>query len=108
MDVGKRLKDIRESKNMSKYKLSQESEVSESHIRNIERGAKNATVETLEMLVTHLGLTMSEFFNEDHTIAYLTPKEAILLKYYRTLPEDTANLVIDFCDKLYAQTHPTK
>ena len=53
MDIGKRLKDVRDRKKISIYKLSQESQVSESHIRNLERGIKSATVETLEMLVTH-------------------------------------------------------
>ena len=100
MDVGKRLKEVRESKNISKYKLAQDSGVSESHIRNLERGLKNATVETLEMLVTHLNITMAEFFNEDNDVSYLTPQEKILLNYYRTLPEKTASAVIDFCEKL--------
>lgn len=104
MDVGKRLKEIRESKNISKYKLAQESEVSEGHIRNLERGIKNATVETLEMLVTNLNMTMSEFFNENDNISYLTSKEKILLEYFRTLPDDTADVVIEFCEKLYNKT----
>ena len=101
MDIGKRLKEIREIKNISIYKLSQESQVSESHIRNLERGIKSATVETLEMLVSNLNMTMSEFFNEENDISYLTPKEKVLLKYFRTLPNETADIVIEFCEKLY-------
>ena len=100
MNVGKRLYEIRQSKKISIYKLSKDSEVSESHIRNLERGIKNATVETLEMLVKHLDMTMSEFFNEDNDASYLTQKEKTLLDYYRTLPEETANAVIEFCEKL--------
>ena len=101
MDLGKRLHEIRQSKNISIYKLSQDSEVSESHIRNLEKGIKSATVETLEMLVTHLNMTMSEFFNENDSVSYITPKEKVLLDYYRTLPNDTADAVIEFCQKLY-------
>lgn len=100
MDVGKRLNEIRQSKKISIYKLSQESTVSESHIRNLERGVKNATVETLEMLVKNLSMTMSEFFNENNDVAYLTSSEKILLDYYRTLPDETASAVIEFCEKL--------
>lgn len=40
MDVGKRLNEIRQAKKISIYKLSQDSTVSESHIRNLERGVK--------------------------------------------------------------------
>lgn len=100
MNIGKRLKEIREIKNISIYKLSQESQVSESHIRNLERGIKSATVETLEMLVSNLNMTMSEFFNENNDISYLTSNERILLDYYRTLPDETATAVIEFCEKL--------
>lgn len=100
MDISKRLKEIRENKKISIYKLSQESQVSESHIRNLERGVKNTTVETLEMLVKHLNMTMSEFFNENNDVTYLTPSEKILLDYYRTLPDETATAIIEFCEKL--------
>jgi DNA-binding helix-turn-helix protein len=100
MDIGKRLNEIRQAKKISIYKLSQESRVSESHIRNLERGVKTATVETLEMLVKHLNMTMSEFFNENDDISYLTSSERILLDYYRTLPDETAIAVTEFCQKM--------
>ena len=103
MDVGKRLTEIRESKNISKYKLSQDSTVSENHIRNIENGVKSTTVDTLEMLANSLNITMSEFFNIDDNISYLTPEEKVLLKYYRTLPDKTATAVIEFCEKMNNQ-----
>jgi transcriptional regulator with XRE-family HTH domain len=101
VDVGKRLRQVRESKNISIYRLSKDSDVSESHIRNLERGTKNATVETLEMLVGSMNMTMAEFFNIDDNIAYLTQDEKILLKYYRTLPKSTSKAIIEFCEKLY-------
>lgn len=108
MDIGKRLKEIRKVKNISIYKLSKESQVSETHIRNLERGIKSATVETLEMLVSNLNMTMSEFFNEDDDISYLTPKEKKLLEYFRTLPNETSNIVVEFCEKLYKKNNPSK
>ena len=40
MDIGKRLQEIRKCKHISIYRLSQKSEVSESHIRNLESGKK--------------------------------------------------------------------
>ncbi len=100
MHVGKRLKQVRDSKNISVYKLSKDSDVSESHIRNLERGTKSATVETLEMLVVSMNMTMSEFFNEDDSVTYLTQDEKILLKYYRTLSKDTSKAIVEFCEKL--------
>ena len=103
MNVGERLKSIRQSKNISIYRLSQDSDVSESHIRNLERGTKHATVETLGMLVANLNMTMAEFFNENDTLSYLMPSEKILLDYYRTLSDETAKAVIAFCENLKSQ-----
>ena len=100
MDVGKRLKQIRKSKNISVYKLSQISQVSESHIRNLEKGTKSVTVDTLEMLVNGMNTTMSEFFNEDNSIAYLNQDERALLRYYRTLTLNTSKAVVEFLEKL--------
>ena len=100
MDVGKRLKQIRKSKNISVYKLSQISQVSESHIRNLEKGTKSVTVDTLEMLVNGMNTTMSEFFNEDNSITYLNQDERALLRYYRTLTVNTSKAVVEFLEKL--------
>ena len=102
MDVGKRLKEIRQMKNMSIYRLSQISDVSESHIRNLERANKNATVETLELLVRALDISLSEFFNRDEAASYLTSNEKLLLDYFRSLPKDTADAVAEFCEKMTA------
>lgn len=50
-------------------------------------------------------MTMSEFFNENNDISYLTPEEKTLLKYFRTLPDETSNLVSEFCEKLYEKNN---
>lgn len=100
MNVGQRLRELRQRKNMSVYQLHQISSVSEAHIRNLERGSKNSSVETLQMLVESLGITMSEFFNADDGVSYLTKNEEVLLDCFRTLPADIANAVIEFCQKV--------
>ncbi len=104
MDVGKRLKEIRQSKNISIYRLSLNSGVSESHIRNIENGEKSVTVDTLQLLTASLHIALPEFFNEDEQAIYLTCEEKLLLKYFRALPNETENAVLAFCEKLYKQS----
>ena len=47
LDISKRLKEIRKAKNISVYKLSQLSGVSETHIRDLERGDRNPSIDTL-------------------------------------------------------------
>ena len=59
MDIAERLKTVRTSKNISVYKLSQLSGVSETHIRDLERGDRNPSFDTLSRLVKPMGLSLS-------------------------------------------------
>lgn len=100
MNIGKRLQTIRKSKHISIYRLSQLSEVSEGHIRNLESGKKSATIATLEMLVRSMDMTLSEFFNEDEQCVYLTNREKRMLQCFRTLSEKTAEALVEFCETM--------
>lgn len=75
MDISKRLKDIRQAKDISVYKLSQLSGVSETHIRDLERGDKNPSIETLFKLSVPLDISLPELLNETGEVSYLTEKE---------------------------------
>lgn len=94
MVIGDRLRYIRESKNISIYRISQETGISQSHIRDLERSNRKPSVETLSRLVVPLGITLSELFNENDEISILTPKERELVEYYRTLPDEKAALLL--------------
>ena len=94
MQIGERLRYVRQSKKMSIYKLSQSTGISQSHISDLELGRRKPSVETLSRLVVPLGITLSELFNENDDISILTPKERELIEYYRTLPENKADLLL--------------
>ena len=65
MDVGARLKELREKRNISQNKLALMSELSQGFVRQIELGEKNPTVESVSKLCTGLGISLQEFFNGD-------------------------------------------
>ena len=65
MDVGKRIKALREVKGMTVNKLANMAGISQSFLRDIELGNKNPTVETLSYFCDALNITLSEFFNEN-------------------------------------------
>ena len=90
MDVGKRLQTIRQKKHISVYRIAQDTGVSTSHINSIERGEKNPSVETLSRLIEPLGVTMSEFFNEDTDVSYLNDEEREVIEYFRTMSTESA------------------
>lgn len=96
MDISKRLKDIRKAKDISVYKLSQLSGVSETHIRDLERGDKNPSLDTLSKIAVPLGISLSELLNETDSISYLSEKEKTLVDCFRNLSEDKAEALIAF------------
>ncbi len=96
MDIAERLKKVRESKNISVYKLSQLSGVSETHIRDLERGDRNPSFDTLSRLAEPLGLKLSELFNESDEVSFLNSDEKELVDCYRLLSDDKAEALLNF------------
>lgn len=101
MEPGERLYYWRNKKNMSVYKLSKLSGVSDNHIRNVENGIKQPTIKVLKALTDGLNITLSEFFNtEDGKVFYLTAEERRLLEYYRRLSKDKADILMEFYERM--------
>lgn len=101
MSIGEILYYWRTKKQVSIYKLAKQSGISESHIRNLENGTKQPTVNTLETLTNSLGIPLLEFFNtENKGSFYLNADEERLLNLYRSLPPDKASLLIDFYERM--------
>ncbi|MBQ8575748.1 MAG: helix-turn-helix transcriptional regulator [Clostridia bacterium] len=68
MDVGKRIIELREQKNISTNKLANLAGVSQSYLRDIEMGSKNPTVEILSYICFALNISLQDFFSESKTI----------------------------------------
>ena len=100
MNISKKLKDIRKTKGISVYKLSQLSGVSETHIRDLERGDKNLSIDTLSKIVSPLGTSLSDFLNETEGVSYLSEKEKTLVECFRHLSDDKADTLIAFLKTL--------
>lgn len=100
MEFNEQLYFWRNRKKISIYKLSKLSGVSENHIRSLESGKKQPTIKTLQSLTDGLNITISEFFNEDSKVAYLNDSERRMLEFYRNLPKDKADILIDFYQKM--------
>ncbi len=92
MEFGERLRFIRESKKISIYRLSQETNISQGHISDLENGKNQPTIETLKKLLVPLGISLSEFFNEDGEVSVLTETEKELVSNYRTMTNEKADL----------------
>ena len=95
MDVGKRIKELREKCGYSTNKLAEWAGIAQSHIRKVELGEADITVGRLQIICDALGITLSEFFSVEKTdevndlaaaISSLMPKQRVLLiEFLRSL-----------------------
>lgn len=100
MNIGKRLRTIRESKKITIYRISKETGISQNHISGIELGKRQPTIDTLIRLIEPLGITLAELFNEDGEAVFLSEEEKTLLESYRCLPDDRAAVLMSLSKML--------
>ena len=91
MDIGKRIVELRERKNMSTNKLANLAGISQSYLRDLEMNKKNPTVEMLSYICFALDISIQDFFAEQRnkvnpyllsTIQLLDDEEQIKLSEF--------------------------
>jgi len=94
LNLAENFKNLRTVKGISVYQLSKDSDVSENYIRTIEKGTSQPSVAILDRLLSCLGVTLSEFFNDDREAMYPSAFERELVETIRTLEEEKAQAVL--------------
>lgn len=94
MNVAEQFQQLRTDKKCSVYRLSKETGISQNQIHKIERGESHPTIITLEKLLSCLGVTLAEFFNEDMSAMYPSEFEKELIRSVRVLPEEKAAVLL--------------
>ena len=100
MDIGKKIKDIRTSKGLSMYRITQITGISGHHIKGIEDGTRQPTIETLQKLLIPLGITLAELFSTDSSSTSLSDKERTLIENFRSLSMEKADALLYFSEVL--------
>lgn len=100
MDIGKKIRDIRTSKGLSMYRITQITGISGHHIKGIEDGTRQPTIETLQKLLVPLGITLAELFSTNSSSTYLSAKERTLIENFRTLNEEKSDALLYFSEVL--------
>ncbi len=62
-DVAKRIKSLREAKNLTQNALANSAGVSPTYIYQLEKGEKSPTIEYLDHICWGLGISIEEFFS---------------------------------------------
>lgn len=86
MNVGERIRLLREKAGFSQNELANRADVSQTHLRRVELGQAGISIDHLQMVCDALGITLKDFFDVDanqndflEAIANLTPKQKQLL-----------------------------
>lgn len=86
MEVGKRIKDLREKCHFTQNYLADHAGISQTHLRRVELGQADITVGHLQLVCDALGVSLKDFFDVGceqeelaAAISSLTPKQRILL-----------------------------
>ena len=94
MDIGKKILEIRTAKGLTRYRITQITGISGHHIKGIEEGTRQPTIDTLQKLLIPLGISMSELFSDEDGTTYLSEKERVLIENFRTLDSDQADALV--------------
>jgi len=65
LKIGKRIKELREQKEMSQKDLSFAADLDRSYIASIENGQRNVSIVNIEKIAAALNVTLKEFFSDD-------------------------------------------
>lgn len=101
MNLGARIKNLRQDSGMTAYRLANLAGMPQNHLSNIENGIVSPRVDTLEKIVRPLGCTMAEFFNEDTETYYLSDREKQMLSQFRTLTEEQQKTVQEMISMVF-------
>ena len=85
MDILGKIESLRKQREWSIYKLAEQSGVMQSTLSNMFARKTMPSIQTLSMLCSAFGITMSEFFEEDTNNMILNENEKNLIKEYRLL-----------------------
>ena len=99
MNLGERIKKFREEKGLTRYRLTQITGISGHHIKGIEEGTRQPTIDTLEKMIVPLGITLAELFN-DGDATYLSDKEKQLIENFRTLSDEKSEALLSISEVL--------
>lgn len=84
MDIGARIKQLREMKGYSINKLANKAGVSQSYLRDIELGSKNPTVAFISLLCEQLEISLKDFFNDAEETPF--ENEPLIQRIYQMTP----------------------
>ena len=97
MDIVEKIKKIMKDRNISEYRLAQESNVPQSTLSSVFRRRSSISIPTLQDLCDYFDISMSQFFfdPEQETLYPVTGNQQEMLEKWLTLTPEQQQIVMD-------------
>lgn len=99
MNVIERIKQLRDDRGWSDYKLAEEALIPASTLSSIFARNTPPKLDILENICKAFGITLSQFFLKDEQVEIVNIQEKILLDNFRKLSPEKKNALITIIDK---------
>ena len=94
-DILKKIDDERMKRNWSEYNLAKNADLTQSTISTWYRRNLQPSVASIEKICNGLGISLSEFFNDESSYMYLTPQQNEILELWEALTPIQRDSVIN-------------
>lgn len=100
MDAQKRIRQLMDERGWSEYRLSKESDLSQSTIANVFKRNNAPTLPTLEAVCKAFGITLTQFFSDDGDPIELNEEQKELLKIWSTISDEQKKILLDLMNTM--------
>lgn len=100
MEILERIKQLRDERGWSNYRLAREAGISENSLNNLFRRNNLPTIPTLESICKGFGITLSQFFAEGGEPVELSEAQREMLQTWNTLNDEQKNTLLEFLKKI--------
>ena len=96
MDILGRIKQLKDERGWSNYRLAKEAEISEGSLNNLFRLNHQPTMPTLEAICKGLGVSVSQFFAGEDEAVVLSGEQKEMLDVWNRLKQEQRVSLLEF------------
>jgi len=100
MDILNRIKQLRDERDWSNYRLAKEAHISEGSLNNLFRLNNQPTIPTLEAICTGFDISLSQFFAEGDEAVILNVEQREMLDIWNTLNKEQKAALLELLKKM--------
>ena len=100
MIVLDRIKQLRDMRGWSNYRLAKEADISEGSLNNLFRLNNQPTIPTLEAICAGLGISLCQFFAEGNEAVVLNDEQIEMLNVWNTLNKEQKTALLELLKKM--------